>query len=585
MWDRLLGTFVIVMGFVLIVVAALPAAAVQYEPLVVRDTDYPIPPGAVFVATNGNDSNSGTQTSPLRTISAAIDVASDGDTIVIREGTYREALPDLSKRLTLQPYPHERVWLKGSLVVTRWVVDGNMWRRENWRYEFCDDCYHPDNIDPAFPHAGLPDQVFIDGEPLTQVTSRSAVTTGAFYVDDAANLLFIGSNPGGRTVEASVRGTALKIWPGGRGTVVRGLGFAHYSPRAEDGHGGTVKANADNLTFENNVFAWSAVKGLVVFAQNATVRGNTFIYNGMMGLGAWQATGLMVTDNRFAFNNHEGFVRSGHVAGAAGAKLTATRNLTVTDNLFENNFATGLWLDINITNAIVTRNIFRDNRLHGIHYEISSNGIIASNIAKGNGVSGIALSNATHMQLYNNTLVGNAISLVVQDDRRVNDDPEEINLGNTWISGDTVFYNNLVCGNGGSQGVYIWARDFSGALDADEMLTASDFNGYCRRGASGPRQMVEWWRGASRAFYANLKEYRSATGRDLNSIMFDDNPADPFFAGAPSGNFALKPGSAARNAGRSLPRDVADAIGVAGASPPDLGALLLPGGDAVTPEE
>jgi parallel beta-helix repeat protein len=305
----------------------------------------------------------------------------------------------------------------------------------------------------------------------------------------------------------------------------------------------------------------------------------------MMGLGAWQATGLMVTDNRFAFNNHEGFARSGRVSEAAGAKLTATRNLTVTDNLFEGNFATGLWLDINVTNAIITRNIFRDNLRHGAFYEISSNGIIASNIFKGNGVSGIALANAAHMQVYNNTLVANAISFLVQDDSRVNDDPKEIKLGNSWISGDTVFYNNLVCGNGGSQGVYIWARDFSGALDAGEMITASDFNGYCRRGASGPRRMVEWWRNASRSFYANLNEYRSATARDLNSVMFDDTPANPFFAGAPSGNFILKPGSAARNAGRDLPRDVADAIGVASRRKPDLGALLLPGGDVVTPEE
>jgi len=304
-----------------------------------------------------------------------------------------------------------------------------------------------------------------------------------------------------------------------------------------------------------------------------------------MGLGAWKATGLMVTDNRFAFNNHEGFARTGHVSEAAGAKLTATRNLTVTDNLFEGNFATGLWLDINITNAIVTRNISRNNRRHGIYYEISSNGIRASNIATGNSVSGIALSNATHMQLYNNTLVGNAISFRVQDDRRVNDDLEEINLGNTWISGDTVFFNNLVSGTGGSLGVFIWARDFSGKLDADEMITASDFNGYYRRDASNPRQMVEWWRGTSRATYANLNEYRSATARDLNSIMFDDNPADPFITDAPSGNFALKPGSAARNAGRALPQDVATAIGVARQRSPNLGALLLPGGKAVTPKE
>ena len=161
----------------------------------------------------------------------------------------------------------------------------------------------------------------------------------------------------------------MNIWQGGRGSIIRGLGFAHYSPLAEPGLGGTVKANADNLIFENNTFAWSAVKGLVVFAENAVVRGNTFIYNGMMGLGAWQATGLAITNNRFAFNNQERFVQTGTVSEAAGAKLTSSQNLNVTDNLFEGNLATGLWLDINITDAVVTRNIFRNNLRHGIHYE------------------------------------------------------------------------------------------------------------------------------------------------------------------------------------------------------------------------
>lgn len=42
----------------------------------------------IFVSAKGNDSNSGTKQSPLKTVQAALNVAHAGDTIYIREGTY-----------------------------------------------------------------------------------------------------------------------------------------------------------------------------------------------------------------------------------------------------------------------------------------------------------------------------------------------------------------------------------------------------------------------------------------------------------------------------------------------------------------
>ena len=55
----------------------------------------------IFVAPNGHDEGPGTRAKPFGSVSAAIEAAPAGATIVIREGTYRESLPDLSKPLTL----------------------------------------------------------------------------------------------------------------------------------------------------------------------------------------------------------------------------------------------------------------------------------------------------------------------------------------------------------------------------------------------------------------------------------------------------------------------------------------------------
>ena len=135
------------------------------------DTNYPIPAGAHFVATTGNDSSSGSQTSPWRTIGHAVAASSSGSTIVIYGGTYREGAINLDgKQLTLQPYPHEQVWLNGSLVVSNWVASGSVWVSSGWNYQFAVDT-PSEAINPAYPLAGHRDMVFIDGMPLTLVGS------------------------------------------------------------------------------------------------------------------------------------------------------------------------------------------------------------------------------------------------------------------------------------------------------------------------------------------------------------------------------------------------------------------------------
>ena len=85
-----------------------------------------------------------------------------------------------------------------------------------------------------------------------------------------------------------------------------------------------------------------------------------------------------------------------------------------------------------------------------------------------------------------------------------------------------------------------------------------------------------------RITFDRFEDYRAATARDKNSLVFDDHAADPFFRNAATDDFALKPDSSARNVGKDLPKTVADAIGVGSRYAPNLGALLLPGGGHVT---
>jgi fibronectin type 3 domain-containing protein len=67
----------------------------------------PAPSNAIYVATTGNDSNSGTSSQPLRSIGRALALVSPGQTIIVADGTYNETLTtrtngSSSQRITLQ---------------------------------------------------------------------------------------------------------------------------------------------------------------------------------------------------------------------------------------------------------------------------------------------------------------------------------------------------------------------------------------------------------------------------------------------------------------------------------------------------
>lgn len=74
-----------------------------------------------FVATNGNDSDSGTQDSPWRTIQKAADTVSAGDTVYIRSGTYSEGTiyikssgKDDNTRITFTNFGNENVIIEAT---------------------------------------------------------------------------------------------------------------------------------------------------------------------------------------------------------------------------------------------------------------------------------------------------------------------------------------------------------------------------------------------------------------------------------------------------------------------------------------
>ncbi|SFD76627.1 Right handed beta helix region [Actinopolyspora alba] len=572
-----------VLAIVLVRINSGTAETVDRHPLpeasplpAVPGTNTPVSPEALFVATDGSDDAAGTRKAPLRTLGAAVDRADSPTTIVLREGTYRESVGIVRKRLRIRSFPGERVWLKGSEIVADWTRADEGWLHRDWSPGYCRDCYLPEIIDSRHPNAGLPDMVFLDGKPLRQVAERGEVTPGTFYVDTVEDTLLLGSDPTGKTVEASAHPWLLQFdGPRAAGSSLHGVGIAHYASRQEYGRrGAMVVVNAADVVLRDNAFAWSASSGVAVFAPNAEVDGNIIVDNGLVGLMSNKAHGVRLVDNRVSRNNRERFALSGPAIGAGGVKMTRTRKALIEHNSFVNNIGTGWWCDLGCTDATVVHNTARDNAKHGLYYEVSSRALFASNLVSHNDRFGMKISSADRIGFFNNTFWRNHGSLgIYNDPRSPSFDPYSQELGLSWITAETEIVNNLFAGTAGDEPFIRTGDNKAADVSTPAFVSRSDGNVYLR---SDEPYLAEWYHGDERkSRFESLAELTEATGQGEHSIS-KRTERHPFRAPA-SGDFRLRDGAVGSKAGRPLPRDVAEELGVRAYRRPDVGLLTVPG--------
>jgi hypothetical protein len=576
----------------------------------IPDTNYSIPTGAIFIANNGNDANTGTQASPYKTITKAINTVPSGGTIVARGGTYRDGYTNgttygiANKKMTIQAYPHEQVWFDGTDVQdpASWTSDGaghwyKAWNTpsfcENKYYNFAYNaqptsnngpCSHFDMYaDPTNPAAGDPQMVFIDGTYVHEVTSLSAATPGNFFYDWANKRIYISTNPSGHTVELAARPTFLVM--GGTSTVgvkILGLGFKRYATNEYDNQtSGAVTLYGSNLVVENNVFKQMAGRALVLGARGSIANKNVMADNGFNGMGSNGSfrsgptviDNLQITNNYVGRNNTEKFGTNCTTSCAQGGiKLGHMNGFTAKYNIFDSNYGHGFWCDLACSNGIMVNNYSHHNNRSGIIYEASDTGIIASNLLVSNGFTGLRVV-APNTKVYNNTMINNG----GYADLWLYDDPRSFGYGGWSDVGPDTIKNEVVNNVFYSYNGLARYQGQTGQTNTipEQFFTKLDYNAYFRTG--GTNQVIVRWQNPATTDYKSTAIFGAAhNGFDSHSLDISSG-SDPFFTSFTGGDYFVRSNSPAYHSGTTIPADVAAAIGVTQTTGQSRGALVYPG--------
>ncbi len=242
---------------------------------------------------------------------------------------------------------------------------------------------------------GLPPRT--RGGPIMQEIGGSP--DGRFWVEHQGNVVHIrlpSGNPAQSTIEVTTREQAFAPRESGLGFIrIKGLTFQHAGNAFPPPQRGLVSTGGGHhWIIEGNTLEWANGVGLDIGNQywgggsrhpqtgdSHIVRGNTFRYLGVEGIGGMGTTNTLVEGNLIEW---VGWADAERAWEAAGAKFHRARNLLFRRNVVRHiRHANAIWLDVGNSNSRITSNVFADvlTVSAAIHMEMSlENNQIDNNI-------------------------------------------------------------------------------------------------------------------------------------------------------------------------------------------------------------
>lgn len=559
---------------------------------------------------NASDDNPGSEREPLATISKAAAMAVVGDTVRVKEGIYRESVRLThdgapGSPITILADPIGSVTVTGADLIRNWepVGGGRSIYRVAWSHRFVINNrpdgspieHHP----ASAPVWGRAEQVIMDGYLLAPVGDLEALQEageemsrderrdsaygetvpdpddrrtwrGAFFADTINGYLYVGladgSDPNDHKMEASVRGLLMGTNPwmdkdGVANVHVCGFVFRYGASFAQRP---AVWLYGSNNRLDQCIVEAMAGGGAMVHGVMADC---VLRHNGHIG-GGPQGDGFLGERCLWEANSWKPIDRGWE---AGGFKLSHVNGGVFRDCVFYRNGGTGLWLDIDPHNVLITHCAFIENEQSGLFIEISREVTVVRNLFLRNGIgvvgekggwsdAGLKIAESIDCVVAFNTCVGNkdGISFREQGPRLIDGIPF-FNRGHTITGNVCAFNEGYQLGLWYDDAYFGWhpsQRDDYPSLEAFDATMAADQperihdpmqqgqvldrNLYFSTAESAPFLYGVPWRPRHRKFLT-LVQYREFTHFGTQSEF-----ADPCFVNADGDDYRFRDGSPAR---------------------------------------
>ena len=353
-------------------------------------------------------------------IQAIVDRNRAGTRYVLAPGVYREqaVVPKSGDIFEGEP----GAVLSGARILEGFSVADNLWSIGGQTQQGVPHggCGSPQEFADLEDYTGcqFAEHLFVDDQPLWQVTAIADLAPGRWFFDYGADLIYLADDPAGRIIEASVTpaafdGSASKV-------TIRGLVIEKYSNLAQSGaiHGDRTRS----WTVEQNEIRLNHGFGLRTGSEMRVL--NNYIHsNGQIGVGGL-GSHVLVQGNEIAYNNTAGFLEEWE---AGGTKFVLSDGLVFRDNWVHHNIGRGVWTDIDVINALITDNLVEWNTRGGIVHEMSFAARIVDNTSRYNGLgldvwvwgAQVLVQNSSGVEVSGNLVTvsafgGNGIAIVNQ---------------------------------------------------------------------------------------------------------------------------------------------------------------------------
>lgn len=273
--------------------------------------DFIIPPKAegkeIFVAKNGASTNDGTKESPYNTIAKAVNVAKPGDTIYIREGTYKERL-DISKAneedkwIVIKNYNNEKVILddnygsNDSCFVFRmgakyWKLEGltirkytgaAVWAKNGAEYIYMENLDISDISNKDTVASGT--QGILGSAKNVLVRNCHISDIGTFRMAQHDHGIYLGSPENwvidSNKIERSP-GSGIQMYPGEVQDKTVGKNVYITNNIIQNCLHGLILVACENFVISNNTFYnnWEACFYILYMVKDCRIQNNIFYYD------------------------------------------------------------------------------------------------------------------------------------------------------------------------------------------------------------------------------------------------------------------------------------------------------------------